>query len=62
MNEDDFGLSSKNKPIDLSSLSISELEARIIFLKEEILRAENLIKSKQSSLDAANLLFGNKKQ
>lgn len=43
--------------IDLSSWSIEELEERIVDLKAEITRCQNIIKSKQSSMAAADAVF-----
>lgn len=42
---------------DLSTFSISELEERIVALKEEIARCEALMKSKESSMSAADAVF-----
>ncbi len=47
------------KPLDLDNLSVSELEERIIALREEISRCENAITKKKSTLNAAQALFGN---
>lgn len=42
---------------DLALLSVSELEARIALLREEIGRLELAIGAKRASLDAANTFF-----
>ncbi len=42
---------------DLSTFSISELEERIVALKEEIARCEALMRSKESSMSAADAVF-----
>ncbi|BAT60031.1 hypothetical protein GJW-30_1_02566 [Variibacter gotjawalensis] len=42
---------------DLALLSVSELEARILLLREEISRLEVAVKSKSASRDAANAFF-----
>lgn len=42
---------------DLALLSVSELEARIHLLREEISRLEVAVKSKSASRDAANAFF-----
>jgi len=42
---------------DLSLLSVGELRERIAALKEEIARLEAVIRSKESSKDAADTFF-----
>ena len=42
---------------DLSTFSIAELEERIVALKAEIERCEGLMKSKESSMAAADAVF-----
>ncbi len=42
---------------DLSTFSISELEERVAALKAEIERCEALMKSKESSMAAADAVF-----
>ncbi len=42
---------------DLALLSVSELEARIGLLREEIGRLEAAIAAKRASLDSANAFF-----
>lgn len=42
---------------DLSSLSLAELDERILFLKAEIGRIEEAIRAKQASADAASTFF-----
>ena len=42
---------------DLSTFSIAELEERIELLKVEIERVETLMKSKESSMAAADAVF-----
>jgi uncharacterized small protein (DUF1192 family) len=47
------------KPLDLETLSVTELQERISNLQDEIKRCELAISKKKSSLNAANALFGN---
>lgn len=59
MFDEEFIQKPNTKPIDLELLSVSELEERIIALREEILRCESAISKKKSTLNAAQALFGN---
>jgi uncharacterized small protein (DUF1192 family) len=59
MFDEEFIQKPNTKPIDLELLSVSELEERIIALREEILRCESEITKKKSTLNAAQALFGN---
>lgn len=59
MFDEEFNQKPKTKPLDLDNLSVSELEERIIALREEITRCENAITKKKSTLNAAQALFGN---
>ncbi len=44
---------------DLSTLSVEELRARIVALREEIARVEQEIKSKEAHTAAADAVFKN---
>lgn len=59
MFDEEFIQKPNNKILDLDNLSVSELEERIIALREEITRCENAITKKKSTLNAAQALFGN---
>ena len=47
----------KTPPIDLSLLSIEDLQARILEFQSEIRRMEDAIRSKQSQRSSADSLF-----
>lgn len=59
MFDEEFIQKPNTKILDLDNLSVSELEERIIALREEITRCENAITKKKSTLNAAQALFGN---
>lgn len=44
---------------DLSRLSVADLEERIVLLRQEIARTEEILSAKQSSRAAAEAVFGN---
>lgn len=57
MFDEDFKATPNQKPLDLETLSVGELNERIAALKSEIERCEQAIKKKSAGLDAANALF-----
>ena len=57
LDTDDLAPPPKAKPINLDTMSIEELETRIVALEAEIARARDMIKAKQKSRDAAAGFF-----